>query len=37
MLQRVRQGIDEPDIGLFEEKLHGIAVHYLDPLHGSSI
>src|SRR5205807_9803945 len=30
---RVCQGVDEPDIGLFEEELHRITIGYLDPLH----
>ena len=32
--RRVRQHTDEPDVGLFEEELHGIAVHHLDAIHG---
>jgi hypothetical protein len=31
---RIRQHADQPDIGLFEEELHGIAVHHLNPVHG---
>ena len=28
----VGQRIDQPDEGLFEQKLHGVAVHHLDPV-----
>ena len=31
--QRVRQHTEQPDIGLFEEELHRIAVHHLDAVH----
>jgi hypothetical protein len=30
----VGQHTDKPDVGLFEEELHGIAVHHLDAIHG---
>ena len=29
----VRQRIDQPDVGLLQQKLHGIAVHHLDPVY----
>jgi hypothetical protein len=32
--RRVRQHTDEPNVGLFEEELHRIAVHHLDAVHG---
>ena len=31
---RIGQGIDQPHKRLFEEELHRIAVHHLDPVHG---
>ena len=31
---RARQHIDQPDVGLFEQKLDGIAVHDLHSVHG---
>ena len=30
--RRLRQYVEEPDVGLFQEELHGQAVHDLDPL-----
>jgi hypothetical protein len=30
----VRQRIDESDVGLFEQELHGIAVRHFDPVYG---